>query len=215
MLPVPPHHPCQLAAVLPLCLNPLLLAPLYAPAANMTPRPRIPLAVRAAAIKAYYQAGGCMRTAVRLFEEEHPLHTVANPHDFIKYWVAVFDQRFSVLDAPAHGPTPAINDALAEECIVLLLSGYSTEGGQRRYYCSIAEAVHKCGRLREIMDDAGVKTPAALLRRLRRKQPTLTRRHQRYCYQYSPTNKQERFQHCQMMLWLPAVTMMQLLCQAI
>lgn len=127
----------------------------------------------------------------------------------------VFEQRFSVLDGKASGPRPALSDALALECIHLLLSGYKTPAGQQRYFRSITQAVQRNERLREIMANAGIDKPAALLRRLKHQQPNLQRRRQRYVFQYGPSNKQERALYCQMMLWLPATIMMQLLSQVI
>ncbi len=152
-----------------------------------------------------------MAAAVRLFNEQRPRHNVANPFDFIKYWVAAFERRFSVLDAPPPGPTPALSDGMAEECITILLSGYKTADKQHRYFRSIADAVQRSERLRDIMDSAGIQHPAALLRRLKVVQPSLHRRHLHYCFTYSEANKHERMLYCQMMLWLPAAIMMQLL----
>jgi hypothetical protein len=66
--------------------------------------------VWAAAFKAYFEAGGKMAAAVRRLDELHPEHPVANPFDFIQYWVNVFEQRFSVLDGRTRGPQPALSD---------------------------------------------------------------------------------------------------------
>lgn len=119
---------------------------------------RYPPGLRAAAVKAYYSAGGNMAAAVRLFNEQRPRHNFANPFDFIKYWVAMFDRRFSVLDAPAPGPAPALSNDLAEECITLLLSGYKTEKNQQRYFRSSADAVQRSEQLRDIMASAASNT---------------------------------------------------------
>lgn len=174
-----------------------------------------PPGVRAAAIKAYYAAGGNMAAAVRLFNEQCPDNGVANPFDFIKYWVAMFDQRFSVLDAPAHGPTPRLDNDLAAVCITLLLSGYKTEKNQQRYFRSIAEAVQRSEQLRDIMASVGIIHPAALLRTLKARDPSIRRRRQHYSFSYTAANMHERLLYCHMMLWLSAAQMMQLLSRVI
>ena len=51
-----------------------------------------------------------MAAAVRRFNELHPEYPLANPFDFIQYWVNVFQQRFSVLDGRTSGPQPALSD---------------------------------------------------------------------------------------------------------
>ena len=132
---------------------------------SVSKKPRHPPGLRAAAVKAFYTAGGNMAAAVRLFNEQRPRHNVANPYDFIQYWVAAFERRFSVLDAPPPGPAPALTDAQALECITILLSGYENADNKHRYFRSIADAVQRSKKLRDIMEDAGIKHPAALLRR--------------------------------------------------
>jgi hypothetical protein len=177
----------------------------------MPPKVHHPPQVRAAAVKAFYWAHGDMAEAVRLFDVFCPEHTVANPYDFIRYWADIFPERASVLDVKAHGPPCRLSDRRVAECVTILLGGFKLAKGKRHYFHSIAQAVSKSKRLKEIMDGAGFKTPKLLLAALKRRVPGLHRRFVRYCFTYSSNNKLERMIYCQLMLWLPEHMMMQLL----
>jgi hypothetical protein len=159
---------------------------------------------RAAAVKAFYWAQGCLPLAILLMHHMAPAAAHGNLYSFIPYWVKKFEERHSVLTKKPAGPTSAIDEMQARECMALLDAGYINVSGQHRFYRSIRHAVLMCPRLQEILTLKQLKQQQ-LLRRMKAVCPELCRRTLRFVRHLGPATKAERAAYCsRLLLWTDA-----------
>lgn len=156
---------------------------------------RRPALHRAAAVKAFYWARGCLPLAVFLLALIAPGAQRGNPYHFIPYWVKNFETRYSVHDKKPRGRRPSIDELQARECMTLLEAGYFNETGQHRFFRSIRHACLICPRLAEILTQKHIKQQQ-LLRRMKAVCPELCRRTLRFMRWLGPAAKGERLTYC-------------------
>ena len=148
-----------------------------------------------------------MKGAVLSLNRQAPDHDITDVPGFITRWVQRFEETGTVL--PSNPIThPAIPRATAEQCVEILLRGYTEKvvidgvEVERQYaFRSIRAAVKRNEFLRNVLTDFGV-TECTLLRALHHVDPTLRRRHIIRKYDIPEHVKHQRVQQCQAWLHL-------------
>lgn len=161
---------------------------------------RFSVATRVAAVEAFCAARRDRRAAVGIFNElvTDPLLRPTNPSDFIPYWYGHFVEKGSVLSTPPPGQPPLMPNSEADECLRLLRAGYRKQGGARRYFRSVRQALRKSAALKALADKHGY-CDKSLLRRLKARDPHLHRSVLRYRRLVSGATKRQRLAYCQML----------------
>lgn len=172
-----------------------------APAATMG-GPRFSNHERASAVMSYWWGHCDVAAALHKYKELEPasaeFHTYDQLHHMIGRWSAYFADHFTVLSAPPPGQQPHMPNAEADTCIALLLGGYN-KGRGHRYFTSVRDALNRSAALRALAD-AYHYNHRTLLRRLKRRDPTLHRSTLRYFKKLRPATCAARVRYCEQLL---------------
>lgn len=158
--------------------------------------------VRLKAAKALWWEHGNFSAAYRRLEEwvpnpkDRPPH--ANLHSFMDYWATQLEHMGSVLPRSPPGQPSAMSDKEADDCIELLLKGYKTGRGHK-YFSSVKDALQRSKKLSELADKYGYNH-RSLLRRLKHRDHTLSRRTLRFIKKLKPSVCTERLTYCRDLL---------------
>jgi hypothetical protein len=159
---------------------------------------RYPVHMRYSAVKALWWAHGNHSQAAELFKEWEP-DAAARPADpnlrsFMEYWSVCLLSRYRLDITPPPGQQPRMSDEEAEQCIQLLLGGY-TFRGRKYYYTSVNDALKRNSELKQLADKHGYSN-STLLKRLKKKDPSLCRRTLRFVKALSKAQRQARIDYC-------------------
>ena len=172
------------------------------PAARMG-GPRYPVSSRKAAVKAYWWGHEDHHEACGKYKELVP-DPAERPNDnglwgFITYWA----DHFNICDCCMQfrsppGQQPAMPDDVADECISLLMGGYNV-GRAHRWFSSVSDALKRSARLKQLADQYKYNN-RTLLRRLKHRDPTISRRTLRFIKRLKAGARQQRLSYCKGLL---------------
>lgn len=158
--------------------------------------------VRVKAAKALWWEHGNFPAAYDRLEEWVPNPDDRPPrpnlHSFIDYWSFQLEHLGSVLSRSPPGQPPAMSNKEADDCIELLLKGYKTGRGHK-YFSSVKDALQRSKKLGQLADKYGYNH-RSLLRRLKHRQPELSRRTLRFIKKMKPSVCKERLTYCKGLL---------------
>lgn len=162
-----------------------------------------PVSSRKAAVKAYWWSHEDPNAARSKFKELVPDQAERPPDsglsDYIDYWA----QHFNFCDCCMQfrsppGQRPSMPDSEADECISQLLGGYNV-GRAHRWFSSVSDALKRCARLKQLADKHKYNS-RMLLRRLKHRDPTLSRHTLRFMKRLKAGVRQQRVTYCQDLL---------------